>query len=91
MPRADPEAGLTDRKGSTMKRNVALKILNPILALLILNQFVTAMASDAMSHDAFEVLHEEGGMVLFAVVLLNVILNWNWIRASYFRGKASGA
>jgi len=72
-----------------MKRNSVLKVLNPILALLALNQVVTALLNESLSGGVFEVLHERAGLVLGAVIAAHVILNWNWIKASYFRKPAS--
>ena len=68
-----------------MKRNSMLKVLNPILALLLLNQVVTALIRDSLSADAFAALHEGGGIVLAVAVALHVILNGNWIRANYLK------
>ncbi len=73
-----------------MTRNSALKILNPIVGFLFLNQFLTGVFHGALSHDTYEVLHGGGGLVLTALILLHLILNWGWIKASYFQ-KSKGA
>lgn len=74
-----------------MKKNTVLKILNPIMGLLVLNQALTGLLRDALPYDAFEMLHEGGGPALVAVIALHVFLNWNWIRATYFKkGKGQG-
>lgn len=75
-----------------MNRILALKILNPILGILALNQIVTGFFHDALPEEAFEVLHE-GGAILFAVaVLAHVVLNWGWIKANLLkRTPARGA
>ena len=73
-----------------MKRNVFLKILNPILGLLMLNQILTGLFSEHLSREAFEVLHEGGGMLLTVGVVLHVILNWNWVKANFFKGSSAG-
>lgn len=67
-----------------MKRNTALKILNPILLVLFINQAVTALLHDRISPDAFEFFHEGGGMILVVLILLHIILNFNWFKANYF-------
>lgn len=67
-----------------MKRNTALKILNPILLALLVNQAVTGLSRDKLSRETFEFLHEGGGIVLIALIILHLILNFNWIKASYF-------
>ena len=73
-----------------MTKNTALKILNPILGVLLINQALTGIFADALfrrSPRAFEVLHEGGGYLLVSLAILHVILNWNWIRANFFRKK----
>ena len=73
-----------------MTKNTALKILNPVLGLLLINQAVTGVFADnvyAFSPKAFEILHEGGGYCLVALSLLHVILNWNWIKVNFFRKK----
>ena len=72
-----------------MQRNAALKILNPLLGILLVNQLLTGFFADRLSPQAFEILHEGGGIALAVTVLLHVALNWNWVKASYFR-RTSG-
>jgi hypothetical protein len=74
-----------------MTKNAVLKILNPILGVFILNQALTGIFADeifARSPRAFTILHVGGGYCLVAQVLLHLVLNWNWIKASYFRKAA---
>jgi len=68
-----------------MKKNSVLKIVNPILGVLLLNQVLTGLLHDVLPHKVFEVLHEGGGIVFAIVAVLHVILNWNWIKANFFR------
>ena len=68
------------------KRNL-LKIVNVILAILILNQATTALLHDLLSRDAFEFLHEGGGVILFLAALVHVYLNWAWVKANILPGK----
>jgi heme A synthase len=70
--------------GEEMKRNTALKILNPILGILLVNQIATGLLRTKMSYEAFEILHEGAGVVLAGLVVLHLILNFNWIKANYF-------
>jgi hypothetical protein len=71
-----------------MKKNTVLKILNPILGILLINQVLMGLLHDILPHKVFEVLHEGGGIVFAIVVILHIILNWSWIKANFFR-KAS--
>jgi hypothetical protein len=77
-----------------MNRNTMLKILNPLLGLLVLNQILTGLLADELfkiSPKAFSILHAGGGLVLTVVVIVHVILNWNWIKATYFKKRVPAA
>lgn len=72
-----------------MKRNTALKILNPVLGIFLVNQIITGLLRMKLSHETFEILHEKAGLVLAGLVVLHLILNFNWIKASYFKTHKS--
>ena len=68
-----------------MKRNFILKILNPILAILFLNQILTGILHDVIPKEAYEFLHEGGGISFAVAAVLHVFLNWNWVKANFYR------
>ena len=68
-----------------MKKNTVLKIVNPILGVLLVNQVLMGLMHDMLPHEVFEVFHEGGGIVFAIVAILHVILNWNWIKANFLR------
>jgi sugar phosphate permease len=68
-------------------KKLALKILNPLIALLLLNQVLSALLRGILSDEAFETIHEPGGFLLFAGVVLHLLLNWNWVKATFFKKK----
>jgi hypothetical protein len=68
-----------------MKKNTAHKILNPILLVLIVNQAMTGLFGDELGHEAFEVLHQGGGILLASLVIVHLVLNFSWVKASYFQ------
>lgn len=68
-----------------MNKNAVLKILNPLLGVLILNQPLTGLLGGVLPKDVFEFMHEGGGVLLFLGVVLHVILNWNWVRANFLQ------
>lgn len=70
-----------------MKRNAMLKILNPLLGILFVNQMLTGIFNEALPHEAFEIMHEGCGFVLAVVALLHVILNWNWVKANFKKSR----
>lgn len=72
-----------------MKKNKVLKILNPILGVLLINQVLIGLMARILPYRVFEVLHKGGGIVFAIIAILHVILNWSWIKANFFR-KASG-
>ena len=73
-----------------MTRNGVNKILIPLLAALAINQAVTVLFSDVMSYEAFKYLHKGGGAVFMILIACHFVLNFNWVKASYF-GKQRGA
>jgi hypothetical protein len=67
-----------------MKRNTALKILNPVLFLFFINQLITVIFRNSFPREMFGVFHKTGGRILIGLVVLHIILNFNWIKANYF-------
>jgi hypothetical protein len=67
-----------------MKRNTMLKILNPVLVILFINQVTSVLLLDELPPWAFQVFHKAAGGVLLALIALHFILNFNWVKANYF-------
>ena len=72
-------------RSKKMKKSSTLKFLNPIIALLLLNQICTALFSDLLGKETFEAVHETGGILLAAGGIFHLVLNWNWVKANYFK------
>jgi hypothetical protein len=72
-------------RGKAMQRNNVLKVLNPVLGILALCQIATGVLHGVMPRDVFEAVHQWGGIAFAVTALFHVYLNWNWIKASYFR------
>ena len=70
-----------------MKRNTMLKILNPLLALLVVSQVSTGIFQENMPKETFEWVHATGGFSLAVGSLLHVVLNWNWVKTNLFTGR----
>ena len=69
-------------------KNAALKIVNPSLAILMLNQPFSAFLSEVTGWDLFEGLHVLGGLLLLMAAAVHLMLNWTWIELNLLkRGK----
>ncbi len=68
-----------------MKKNTILKITNPILLVLSVSQVLTGIFAMSLSEEAFDIFHRDTGTILLVLILFHVVLNFNWIKASYFR------
>ena len=71
-----------------MIKNRILKVLNPIIAILILNQAITGMFQEPISHHTYEVVHGGASVVTVIAVIIYVTLDWKWISSNYFKRKA---
>ena len=68
-----------------MKRNMLLKIINPVILILFIPQAFTALFRDHISLKTFEILHEGGGTILICLIAAHIILNFNWIKVTYLK------
>jgi len=71
-----------------MTRNSVLKILNPFMAVLAVNQAVTAIFSDELSPRTFEFFHQGGGAILLVLIACHFTLNFDWVKKNYFSKQA---
>jgi len=65
--------------------NKILKILNPLLFLLVVNQAVTGMLHDKMTPEVFDYVHFMSGILLSVLIVAHIVLNWGWIKQQYFK------
>jgi len=63
-----------------VKRTTLLKILNPILAILLVSQMATGLFG--RSH-ALEEFHEACGIAFAVLATLHLILNWAWVKVNF--------
>ena len=73
-----------------MKKATTLKYLNIILAILFINQALSGYFSTYIqeySYDLYTILHKNLGTVFICTVVLHFILNWNWVKATFFKKK----
>jgi len=67
-----------------MTRNTACRILNPVLAVLTVNQGVTAILMGRMTGKNFWIFHEILGVILLILIVIHFVLNLHWVKANYF-------
>ena len=72
-----------------IKKQTALKIVNPLLGLFIINQALTGTFHLYLSNRVFRFLHEWSGLALFVLSILHVVLNWGWIKAQFLQQRPS--
>ena len=73
-----------------IKKAVILKIINPVLFLLVLIQGLTVLTAKLMTPpEWFWVIHEYNGYAIFAMAILRLILNWNWVKSVLFAKKSN--
>ena len=68
-----------------MDKNAMLKVLNPILAILMLNQPFSALLSAVTGWDVFEILHIGGGILLVLSAAVHLTLNWKWVATNLLK------
>jgi hypothetical protein len=66
-----------------MTRIQALRILNLILAPLMVFQIISGLNPATIPY----VVHQDMGIAIGGLVFLHLILNWNWIRINILRWK----
>jgi len=66
-----------------MTKNIALKILNPFMFVLAVNQAVTALLMDSLPPQVFEVFHKGGGTILLCCIATHFTLNFDWVKSNY--------
>ena len=77
-----------------MEKNTMLKAVNPVLAVLILNQPFSGFLYSWTDWDAFETMHVGGGILLLVFAAIHLMLNWKWVQMNFLnnvdkkRGKA---
>jgi hypothetical protein len=59
--------------------------VNPLLAILMLNQPFSGLLSSVTDWDIFESLHVGGGILLVWVAVVHLMLNWRWVTTNFFK------
>ena len=70
-----------------MDKNVVLKVVNPALAILMVNQPFSASLIAIFDWDFFEGLHVAGGILLIVVAAIHLMLNWKWVELNLLKRR----
>jgi hypothetical protein len=68
-----------------MSKSGALKVVNALLAVLIVTQVASGYYGMGMGPKAFDIIHRGGAIVLIVLVVAHLWLNWNWIKMAFRR------
>jgi hypothetical protein len=66
---------------------ILLKIINPIVLLLAVNQFATGFDPRLYGKNTFRFAHKQMAVVLLVALAAHLGLNYAWIRHTYFGKK----
>jgi hypothetical protein len=74
-----------------MNKKTFLKIINAILAIdfimLAGGGITRLLAPEVIPYDKFRIMHPTFGIIFIACVVFHLILNWTWVRTTYFTKK----
>jgi uncharacterized membrane protein YraQ (UPF0718 family) len=65
----------------------ALKIVNPIIAILFIGQAGSGIFHEVIPYEVFEKVHGTAGYLLAAGVIGHIVLNWSWIKTTFFKPR----
>ena len=68
-----------------MDKNAVLKVVNPALAILILNQPLSGLLMAITDWDFFEGMHVGGGILLVLAAAIHLMLNWKWVELNLLK------
>ena len=77
-----------------MNKQLALKIVNPLLFVALIVQALTGVAlafhlffSRPKLYEMIGELHEHTGLVFVALALIHLYLNWGWVKSQFAKRK----
>jgi hypothetical protein len=68
-----------------MIKKKLLKYTNVVIAVLILNQLLSGLFNKVLPYKVFQTLHTGCGILLSVGVIVHVVLNWGWVKSTFFR------
>jgi hypothetical protein len=70
-----------------MDKNAVLKVVNPALAILMLNQPFSGLLMAVTDWDFFEGLHVGGSVLLVCMASVHLMLNWRWVATNLLKKR----
>ena len=67
----------------------ALKIVNPVIAVLFTAQAASGIFHAAIPWEIFEKVHGTTGYLLTAGIVIHIILNRSWIQSNFLKPRRS--
>ena len=64
-----------------------MKILNPVLILSAFVQIASTVIRAIHYTELMNNIHQVNGWILIGIILLHLILNWNWVKSVLFARK----
>jgi len=66
-----------------MNRQKVLKVLNVVMLVDFLGLVTTVLLNDTLPRNVFYKIHPLFGSILLLLIIVHLVLNWNWIKTSY--------
>lgn len=74
-----------------MDKKTLLKITNPVLLALVLNQLATGFRPRLYGPGSFGLMHKQMAIILSAVLAAHLVLNFTWVKNTYWKAKPKKA
>ena len=74
-----------------MDKKTLLKIVNPILLALIVNQLATGFKPRLYGLGTFKLMHQQMAVILSIVLVAHLALNLAWMKDTYWKARAKKA
>lgn len=74
-----------------MDKKTLLKIVNPILLVLIVNQLATGFKPRLYGLGTLKLMHKQMATILSLVLVAHLALNFAWLRNTYWKARTKKA
>lgn len=74
-----------------MDKKTLLKIVNPILLALTVNQLATGFKPRLYGRGTFRLMHKQMAVILSIVLVAHLALNFAWMKSTYWKAGTKKA